>query len=370
MIIKFSEFIIEKKHEIELHYFVFDWDDNILHMPTVIHMDKLVNNKWIPNDVSTSKFAIVRNDKENYRLINDNPDEAFSEFRDTGPRGENAFFEDVMTALKNNQYGPSWDAFKKCLSEGSLFAIITARGHEPITIRHVVEYIIDNELTEEEQFLLYSNCLKHSYLFRHDKDYDRIPKGDLSKTELISVYLDNCDFWGVSSDAFAKKFGEASASNPEKAKELALENFIEKCNDLGKKIDAKKVSVGFSDDDPKNVEHVRKYFKEKSALFNEMNPHDVSLTLFKTTDRNIKGGEPTKFKANEANVSTQAPGMASSVASFKQFNNITKRYYNDGDTQPSTHTHNLYVDELKSISDEVIKQRKKLINNGKDKKVK
>ena len=80
----------------ELHYYALDWDDNILHMPTKILMDKKVGEEWAPTEVSTAQFAEVRNDQENYRIRNNNPIEAFSEFRDTGIRGDNAFLEDVL----------------------------------------------------------------------------------------------------------------------------------------------------------------------------------------------------------------------------------------------------------------------------------
>ena len=150
---------------LELHYWAFDWDDNILHMPTTILMDQKVSDKWLPVEVSTAEFAKVRNDKENYRLRNDDPTLAFSQFRDTGPRGKSAFLEDVKKALSENQTGPVWDNFKTCLSDGAIFAIVTARGHEPETIKEAVEYVIDNKLSDDEKFLMYSHCLKNAYLF-------------------------------------------------------------------------------------------------------------------------------------------------------------------------------------------------------------
>ena len=71
MIKKFNRFFANADSKDQyLHYYAFDWDDNILNMPTVIHMDKLVGDEWIPTDVSTADFAEVRNDKENWRLIN------------------------------------------------------------------------------------------------------------------------------------------------------------------------------------------------------------------------------------------------------------------------------------------------------------
>jgi hypothetical protein len=356
-VIKYNKFIKENK-EIELSYYSFDWDDNLLHMPTVIHMDKLIDGEWVPKDVSTSEFAIVRNDKENYRLRNNNLDEAFSEFRDNGPRGSNAFLIDVKNALSNNYFGPSWDSFINCLREGAIFSIITARGHEPNTIRKGVEYIIDNFLSKDDCYMLYNNCLRHSYLFLSDEEFDRIPKGQFSKTPLISKYLDLCDFYGVSSLSFAKEFGEGSASDPEHAKKLALEKFIDKCNNFGKTIGAKSVSIGFSDDDPKNVEHVRKFFKERSALENEFD-HKLKLSLFKTTDRSIKGGETTKF--HEASGSTIAPGMESSVMSFTQYNNMASRLFpsDTKENDPVLNTHKAATNFLNNKSKEWTKDLKK-----------
>jgi len=90
MILKFNIFK-ESVNGLELHYFAFDWDDNILHMSTTILMDKKEGDKWIPVEVSTSEFATLRNDIDNYRLRNNDPIIGFSGFRDTGPRGSNDF---------------------------------------------------------------------------------------------------------------------------------------------------------------------------------------------------------------------------------------------------------------------------------------
>jgi hypothetical protein len=365
-IIKFKQFK-ESFNSSELHYYSFDWDDNLLHMPTVIHMDKLIDGKWIPTDVSTAEFAQVRNDEENYRLSNNDPVKAFSEFRDNGPRGSESFLIDVKTAISQGDFGPSWESFIDCLKEGAIFSIVTARGHEPDTIRRAVEYIIDNNLSEDDSYMMYNNCLKHSYFFASSEEFDRIPKGPVSKTPLISNYLDFCDFYGVSSPSFAKEFGEGSASNPEHAKQLALEKFIEKCNNFGKKVGAKSVSVGFSDDDAKNVEHVKKFFKEKSALENEFD-HKLKLSIYKTTDRSIKGGEMTKF--HEATDSIQAPGMASSVMSFTQYNNMGSRLFpsNTKENDPVVNTHRAATNFLNDKSKEWTKDLKKV--SRKRKKIK
>lgn len=353
MIKRFISFINES-NDIDLSYSAFDWDDNILHMPTTILMDKKINNNWEPIEVSTSEFANVRNDKDNYRLRNDNPLIAFSGFRDTGPKGKSVFIEDVKKALSTKAYAPAWDHFIETLSNGTIFAIVTARGHEPDTIRTAVEYIIDNTLDENQKFLLYSHCLKHLYLFK-DSDvdsYDRIPKGQISKSKLIQEYLDTCDFYGVTSKSFTDEFGEASASNPEKAKEMALDRFVDKCNEYAKRIGAKSISIGFSDDDPKNVDHVHKFFKEKSALTNYL-MHQVKLNVYKTTDRSIKGGERKKFVGGEEIKleTNQAPGLESSILPFTKWNNMTSyNYPNNKDIPTDDQHHGLKMKTNQSTS--------------------
>jgi hypothetical protein len=217
---KYLNFILEKNKP-TMRYYAFDWDDNILMMPTVIHMEHLIDGEWVPEDVSTEKFARVRNDKENWRpLVVDGEIAAYLEFRDFGPRGQSAFIEDMKKALENGNYGPSWDEFLNCLTKGSIFTIITARGHEPETIRKAVEYIIYNILTEEQQNEMAANLMAFQDLFLPDFDI----MDDISFEDLVNGYLDECDFIGVTSPSFTKKYGGDVAS-PEEAKTKALDIF-------------------------------------------------------------------------------------------------------------------------------------------------
>lgn len=413
MIEKFNKFL-EKLSEIELKYSSFDWDDNILHMSTVIHMDKFENSSWIPVDVSTSEFAKVRGDKENWRIRNGNPDDAFCEFRDFGPRGQDAFLIDTKESIDKGDFGPSWDAFIECLTEGNIFSIITARGHEPESIREGIEYIIDNILSDDEKYDMYNNCLKHVYLFNTEEEFDRIPKNTLSKTPLVELYLDNCDYYGVSSPSFIKGFGLGDAANPEHAKELALKKFIDKIHKFGKMIGAKSVSVGFSDDDIKNVDHVEKVFRNELSL-----THALKYNIYNTNDRSIKGGERTKIKSplisenkiinpfeignirhtlfnmacecdpqsflsseekkeisskyanligGEVNeTSNQAPGMESSILSFTNFGNMTNRLYPNGSNRQDDNFNTIknQTKYLSGVSKELSKEKKSL-KNGKN----
>jgi len=165
MIKKFNQFILESNNSDVLLYYAFDWDDNILRMPTMIRLEKRVGDEWIPTDVSTAEFAEVRSDKDNYRFLNQSPDEAFSNFRDTGPSGPGIFLEDTKKAISSSRFAPAWNDFIECLSNGSLFAIITARGHESESMRKGVEWIIDNVLTEEQLYQMYNNLLKFAYFY-------------------------------------------------------------------------------------------------------------------------------------------------------------------------------------------------------------
>jgi len=43
-----------------LKYYMFDYDDNILILPTNIHLEHKVNNKWIKTQVSSAEFREIR----------------------------------------------------------------------------------------------------------------------------------------------------------------------------------------------------------------------------------------------------------------------------------------------------------------------
>lgn len=310
MILKFNQFINESKDADHLLYYAFDWDDNILNMPTCIHMEKKEGDSWVPVDVSTSKFAIVRNDSENYRIAKD----AFSEFRDSGPRGDDAFLLDVKDAISQNKLGPAWNDFIECLTHGSIFAIITARGHEAPAMRKGIEYVIDEVLTPEQQEEMYNYLLKYAYMYREEGGYDRILKGKPSENSLVKKYLDACDLVGVSSPSRG-----GSPASPEQSKEEALMQFKDKVNKFAESIgiDAK---IGFSDDDVKNVKHIEDLV---ANLKKERFPNIIEFVI-----KNTKNPENVTKKVRTMTEShQQGSGLESSVLPFTQFNNMTNKLY-------------------------------------------
>lgn len=367
----------ENSETYHLLYYSFDWDDNILYMPTVIHMDKLEGEKWIPVDVSTKDFAEVRF-KEDYRIRNNNPDDAFSDFRDD--KNPNIFIEDIKKVIFDpKSHGPSWNDFIECLTNATLFSIITARGHESVTLRRGVEFIIDNILTSEQIFELYNNLLKFNYLFRRLKDasdnrlyfisdsgesieISRILKeSNPSKNVLVSHYLDMCDFVGISAPSRG-----GSPSNPEKAKEDALMNFIDKVDGLISELKVKtgrdwKGIIGFSDDDIKNKKHIEdlihnlhhERFSNVSKIVVKGTKDPLNITK---SSRIFKSKEYTQ-NLEEAADSTIAAGMASSVMPFSQFNNMNDRMFTNN--QEYDKSSRLGSQQLAKMSKEIIKPIKK-----------
>ncbi len=410
MIRKFNEDFkkFEDIDSLVLRYFAFDWDDNILNMPTQIHMEQKVNDQWVPVDVSTEEFAKVRNDK-NYQLpgadkgdMQESMRLAFCEFRDNGPRGDSAFIEDVMTALNESKFAPAWNDFLKCLSEGAIFSIITARGHEPSTIKKAVEYVIDNYLAVTPSMNpgrtladeMYQNLRKFKFYFDSlSGEEQKELKGPPSSNPLIQEYLSHCDFFGVSSKDFAERFGEGSAYNPEESKKKAIDYCIQKCINWAELLEEKlKTSVvvkfGMSDDDPKNSAHIMDYFSERSGLSRFLN-----LYFFYTGksaevgDKTLKSGEKTSFKPTEVQeeepikehkilsfskfcvleTSHQTHGMESSILPHKD--NMTQRLYPSTKDAPTDDYHNKMKNQTKSAIG-LYKDGSKLSNKRKKRKPK
>jgi len=262
-----------------LKYMAFDWDDNILFMPTIIHMQQKIGNQWIDEDVSTDKFAKIRSDKD-WRIKDNDVEIAFAEFKDSGPRGVNAFLDDTKKAISKKAFGPSWEQFIKSLTRGNIFAIITARGHSSKTIENAVRYIIETQLDEDQKNEMGANLMAYGDMFN---DMDVLE--DKSFDELLDIYLSNCDFVGVSSPSFQKESGyEIDSRGPEKGKEIAMEMFVKKIHQFGKQVGGN-VSFGFSDDDRATVDHINKYFKNELSL-----KYLLDYNLFDTSDPEISGG--------------------------------------------------------------------------------
>lgn len=272
---------------IHFKYYMFDWDDNILHMPTRIHLEKKTAKGWVPYDVSTAEFARIRRTMKNCRPLGDDWDRAFSDFYDVGRRGTKAFLDDTRKALRPIIEGrargaPSFQKFRKALVEGRLFAIITARSHSSASIRKGVEYFIRSVLTPQEKREMLANL--RGYIAYFDGDPDA-----LSDQAVLKQYLDLCRYRGVTSPEFQQLMGRklGGSESPEEAKQFAIRDFVQHAMNLVRdRRKAAKISIGFSDDDRKNIEAVEEFIRHELAR----EYPGVKFAVYDTSDRRRRSG--------------------------------------------------------------------------------
>lgn len=268
------EYSIESQDITNFSYCIFDWDDNILMMPTMIHVEHFENGKWIKKDISPKEWVDIKTAHPKYwsnREWRCDLSTAFSEFRDSDPT-RNIFLDDVKTAINNKKFGPSWDKFINNLIEGNLFSIVTSRGHEPKTLRSGVEYIIQNVLDENQKNTMLLNLLKYNKFFGKVRE------------DAIENYLDKCIFIGVMSKYFETLFGYSAKTKTDVGKRDAVDYVVQK---FGEYVGTKKlpVKIGFSDDDS----HYFNIVKELFMSYKKKAKKD--FYVFDTSDSKIK-----KFK--------------------------------------------------------------------------
>lgn len=260
-------FVVMKRHIIEgfedsgtpdMKYYAFDWDDNIVSMPTKI---LLKNDEGEEVGMGTEDFAHYRKDigvkdfEYQGNTIVGFSDDPFKNFR---TEGDKQFLIDVMKAKP----GPAFDDFREAINNGSIFAIITARGHNPETIKQAVYNYIVTDFNGIDRKQLVKNLRK----FRTFADEE-----DLSDNELIKSYLELNRYHPVS-------FGDPKgAENPELAKIIAMDDFVSYVRAMsallnkksyikkgfGNKFSPKMPKIGFSDDDVRNVETMKRHFQDK-----------------------------------------------------------------------------------------------------------
>ena len=238
----------------------FDWDDNIVSMPTTIKVVK--NGEKI--EVPTDEYANIRNSPE-YSL----GDDAFDNFI-----SDDKFLSDLEEAIKTKSFAPSFNKFKEALIFANPISIITARGHKPETLRRGMDIVISGTFSEDELSDMLENI------------QERLPETEgMGAQETLKMYLDSHEYHPVTSEIFAEKFGlkVGSASNPEHNKKIAFRDYVEKIiNKTKEMVGTKynKLSVGFSDDDLGNVKAIEGFIEDE--LKYEF--PDVKFTVYDTSD--------------------------------------------------------------------------------------
>jgi hypothetical protein len=249
--------IIHDQMKPTMKYYAFDWDDNLMYMPTKIYTK---DDKGKVVGMSTEDFAEYRTeigkepfDYEGHTIVgfDENP------FRDFNVPGDNQFLKDAMKAPT----GPAWGDFVEAVNNGSVFSIITARGHTPTILKNAVYNLIKKNKHGISEKELVKNLKKYRELADEE---------DLSDDELVRSYLDMNRYHPVS-------FGQGSAANPEQLKVDAMKEFMTYVQNLSRQLQEKafmknKISnyfvpyIGFSDDDLRNVQAMKKHFDDESGL--------------------------------------------------------------------------------------------------------
>jgi hypothetical protein len=244
-------------------YYAFDWDDNIMFMPTsIIVLSE--NDDEVP--MSTEDFAEHRHQigKEPFSYKGTTVvDFAPDPFRNFGVKGDKRFVLDAMVA----SVGPSWNDFVECINGGSIFAIITARGHNPNTLKEGVYNLIMANKNGLNSRTLAENLYKYRNI---GNEVTGEKKTKALTPKELREYLDLCRFYPVS-------FGEGSATNPEEGKIKAMREFISYCKDMAQEIGEKAFFkndvenneilpiIGFSDDDPRNIDKMKEFLDDEDT---------------------------------------------------------------------------------------------------------
>jgi hypothetical protein len=246
-----------EEREIPMKYYAFDWDDNLMYMPTKIY---LLDDDGEEVGMGTEDFAEHRVDigkkpfdYNGFTIV----DFAPNPFRDFKTDGDSKFLKDVMSAKL--AVDAAWPDFVEAINNGSLFSIITARGHHPMTLMKGVKKLIDSNRGGIDSDQLYESLVK---MREHAGETPRDKETEIMK------YLRMCRFYPVS-------YGEGSATNPEEAKIRAMNSFKQYAHNQAEKLNmrlSKKIEneignrfvpmIGFSDDDPRNIKAMSKGVKD------------------------------------------------------------------------------------------------------------
>ena len=283
----------------DFKYFIFDWDDNILHMPTRIHMEHLdEDGVWRPVTISTGLFTLARTDVEHYRAPAEGGwDAAFADFHDSPSDGGRQFLHDTCAALRRiregHTPGPSYETFRRTLVDGRIFAIVTARGHAPETLRRAVRLFVESALSAEEREEMMANLRGYRAWL------DGVTQFGTDREEL-DYYLSMCRFHAVTNPDFTElmeadpvfggrlKDPSANERRPEMAKNFAITDFTEHVAHMLQRTTGmtRPVAIGFSDDDVRNIEAVSKYVaSELSRRF-----PTIKFVVYDTSDPTVPRG--------------------------------------------------------------------------------
>jgi hypothetical protein len=246
-----------------LKYYAFDWDDNILIMPTKIYVkSKCGEILGMTTNHYAKKKTLIGTKKFKYKgkIIVGYDNNPFRDFLETGD-------EQFLLDLKNSEVASKdiWKDFVEAINNGCIFSIITARGHNPNTLKKAVKFLINNLFKGINKKSLIDNLITYHKILETSFSYD--------EDWLIEDYLNKCKFYPVS-------FYKSSMSNPSLEKFKFLKKFSEYIEKQSNKVRYKlityynnseknfKPSIGFSDDDIDNINLIKELIIKNNININ------------------------------------------------------------------------------------------------------
>ncbi len=239
-------------------HYLFDWDNNILHMDTPIKLNQLSNGEWKTIHLKSDEYRDIKSKiGVDYFYQND----SFEGFI----RDEDFYLYSDISMFYGN-IGPSFNKFKECLMYGNDFAIITARGHSYYAFKRVIKWMIDKMFSINDQKFMINSLDK----------------------EPIESYLDRQEYYAVGGGEFRKKFHLRNTDiDIAIYKKIAVEDYVKNVVNRSKSLIEseiiKTISIGFSDDDIINIEKIESLIKD--SLRN--NYPEVTFVIYHTSDHSV-----------------------------------------------------------------------------------
>jgi len=253
----------------EFYYGIFDWDDNILHMPTMIKSYDTLKKRFVW--LTTEQYAEMRRGAHQFSFDED----SFDLFYDYIP---NNFEMDIKRALLLKTFGPSYDMFLQMVKDGDIVAIVTARGHAADTLMNGCIYLINHAFSVDDRIAWHENLRR---LRKHRVESE----GEIDDVDLECEYWNMCFFAGLG----AKK-GEIGKliRNVEDEKRKTITTFVEGVHAnvdayFKKYNEMPRVSIGFSDDDKANLKKIHDLFIELNNIYTV-----TKFRVYDTSDRGLK----------------------------------------------------------------------------------
>jgi len=254
-------FMIETENMIKegaMKIYVFDIDGNLLSIPTVFYMEDIKTGRILEFQ-SKDTYEVLKN-MENLGLrFHISQNNSMRNF--IGKHGDKALLNDI----KRVEYGKSWPDFVRCVNEGSIFSIITARGNSLKCLRLIFSNFIKNNVNGIS-FELFLQNIKNNKIFNRlsEKYYYKITNNN----KILDLYINNCcSFYGWNSRETRHTLrGLNKDMTIQDFKLLALKDFENKIRDIIKECSIDNVNefieLGFSDDEELNCLTIKQYFEQ------------------------------------------------------------------------------------------------------------